>query len=241
MTLLEAIYQRISRRTYLSTPIEKDKIDRIGELIKQYNSLSGLTIEFIEDGSTAFNGLAKSYGMFKNVRSLLIFKGDKNDTYLKEKVGYYGELLILEAIKLGLGTCWVGATFDRKDEVFSVKENEDLVCVITVGTVAAEVTTKEGFIRKITHRKKRPLEYFYHSDVTPSQWFINGVKAVQIAPSANNRQAYRLEYKEDRATIKIEDKSVYDLIDLGIAKLHFEIAADGKFGYGNPAAFVKED
>ena len=239
MNLKEAIYNRISRRTYLKEPIESNKINILKELIGQYNAKSDLSIEFLQDGSNAFNGLAKSYGMFKNVQSLLVMKGNKTDIHLKEKAGYYGELLILEATKLGLGTCWVGGTFDKNNKVFNLKENEEMVCVITIGNVASTTSTKENLIRSITHRKSRPLEYFYTSDTTPPQWLIEGVKAVQAAPSANNRQAYRLEYKNSDTFIKIEEKSVYDLMDLGIAKAHFELTAEGKFDLGNPAKFTK--
>lgn len=241
MTILEAINLRKSRRTYLQSSIDKDKINKIEEFIKQYNHLSGLSIKFAEDGSTSFNGLRKSYGMFKNVRSVIILKGNRNDVHLKEKTGYYGELLILEATKLELGTCWVGATFDKKDKIFNLEESEELICIITIGNVAPETSVKENLIHKVTHRKYRALEYFYNSDTNElPQWFIEGIRAIQIAPSANNRQAYRVEYKKDKATIKIEEKSVYDLIDLGIAKAHFEIAANGKFEHGNPAVFAKE-
>jgi len=39
---------------------------------------------------------------FKGVRSLLAMSGKKLDVILKEKVGYYGELLVLEATKMNL-------------------------------------------------------------------------------------------------------------------------------------------
>lgn len=52
----------------------------------------------MEDGSSAFRKLRKSYGLFTNVRSLILMKGKKDDKDLKKKIGYYGE-------DLGLGTC----------------------------------------------------------------------------------------------------------------------------------------
>ncbi len=71
MNDLEAIEQRKSRRSYLDTPIDQIKLNQLHGLIDTYNSEAGLSISLVLDGSRAFNGLSKSYGMFKNVRSLL--------------------------------------------------------------------------------------------------------------------------------------------------------------------------
>ena len=37
----------------------------------------------------------------------------KDDDTLDQRVGYYGEKLVLELQKMGLNTCWAG-TFNRK-------------------------------------------------------------------------------------------------------------------------------
>ena len=109
MNITQAIDKRKSRRTYLPTPIRPENIALLKSRIEEYNQRSGLTMRFMENGAFAFSGLRKSYGMFKGVQSLFIMKGLKGASNLKEKIGYYGELLVLEASALGLGTCWVGA------------------------------------------------------------------------------------------------------------------------------------
>ncbi|MEG2070058.1 MAG: nitroreductase family protein, partial [Bacteroidales bacterium] len=135
MNLLEAIDARKSRRTYFNIPIEKEKAAILQDLITTFNVESTLTMTFIEDAREAFNSIGKSYGMFKGVCSVMVMKGLKADFHLKEKVGYYGERLILEATCLKLGTCWVGATFDKNNILFAVPEEEELICVIPVGCV----------------------------------------------------------------------------------------------------------
>ena len=60
MTDLEAIQKRISRRTYLETPMEEDKVQRIKECIDEANKTSGLSISFIKDGSEAFNSIGRN-------------------------------------------------------------------------------------------------------------------------------------------------------------------------------------
>ena len=117
MNYIDAINQRISRRSYLTTPIAPEKLEILQKEIELVNEQSGLTVTLLEDASEAFEG-AKSYGMFQGVRSVLVLKGDKNAEHLKEKVGYYGERLILAAQQLDLGTCWVGGTFDKSAKEF---------------------------------------------------------------------------------------------------------------------------
>ncbi len=237
MTNLEAIARRISRRSYLGTPLAPEQVSTLRALIDGCNAQSGLHIQFIEDSSKAFKGLSKSYGMFSGVRSLLALVGKKTDTYLEEKLGYYGELLVLEATKLGLGTCWVGGTFDAKSCPCELAADERLVCVIPVGNVPSDTTLKEKTILGLVHRKTRPLTYFYTADAALPEWFIEGVKAVQRAPSAVNHQPVHLNLQNGVVTATL--RSDGSPIDLGIAKLHFELAAGGSFAEGNNAVFTK--
>lgn len=241
MKYTEEIQKRKSRRTYLQTTIESKSKETIQELINDINKKSDLSIEFIENGENAFNSIGKSYGMFKGVRSLIALKGLKSDIHLKEKSGYYGELIILEATKLGLGTCWVGGTFDRKNSVFNIGENQELTCVIAIGNVPKEATMKEKIIYKLSHRKTKTLEEMYTSDVTAPKWFITAMESVQKAPSAINSQKVKFDYKEGVIRAEVPNTYTLDLIDLGIAKLHFELASNGHFNLGNNEVYVVND
>ena len=239
----EAIQSRISRRNFTSQKIGDDLIEHFKERIIEFNHDSGLTISFLEDGSKAFNGITKSYGMFKGVRSLIVLKGPLSDVYLKEKCGYFGELLVLEATKLGLGTCWVAGTFNKKDPMFKCQDDEQLICVIPIGFNESETTMGEKFIRKLSHRKSKTLDQFYKV-LEPNQimpdWFIEGIKAVMLAPSAINSQPVFFEVVGEKITIHTADQKPTDLVDLGIAKLHFELVAKGSFPLGNGAIFHKD-
>lgn len=239
ISLHEAIFQRISRRQYLPVAIDPQKVDILLSIIEKYNRESGLSMQFVENGGDAFNGLNKSYGMFGGVRSIIVLKGDKDDVNLEEKLGYWGEYIVLEATRMQLGTCWVGASFDKKSSVFDIAGNEKRICVIPVGSVPSEKTAKERFIRRMSHGKTRPPEYFYTAHTTPPAWFMDGIKAVQVAPSAVNRQKYRFSYKNGEVKAFSEDASQFGMVDLGIAKAHFEIAGGGKFEWGNGARFTK--
>ena len=99
MNIVQAINKRKSRRTYSSEPIAQDKVALLRSRAEEYNLRSGLTIRFMERGGEAFFQALKSYGFFKGVSSLFILKGPAQDPYLKEKAGYYGELLYNEVEK----------------------------------------------------------------------------------------------------------------------------------------------
>lgn len=240
MNYLTAIEKRCSRRNYLPSPIAKEKVEQIEAKIKELNKISGLSIKFIKDAEDAFNSFKKSYGLLKGVKSVILLKGDKCDSNLKEKAGYYGEMLVLEATLLDLGTCWVGGSYDKKSKLFSVLPDEEMACVITIGNVNQEKNFREKLIYSLTHRKRIKIEDLYSADKMPPKWFIEGIESVQKAPTAVNSMKFRFHYFYDSVSINIPCNSNYDMVDLGIGKLHFELAAKGKFELGNKAKFNKE-
>lgn len=237
MDYLQAIGQRVSTRSYLGAGIDKDKLSVLIDEIEEGNKKYGLSISFLEDGSNSFNTFGKSYGMFKGVRSLIVMKGPENDFHLKEKLGYVGEKVILKATALGVGTCWVGGTFERQNPIFQVSEGEELVCVITIGTAADKKTLIGNVMGKI--KRSKAAEAFYSSDKAVPAWFTAGISAVQKAPSARNSQKVQFSYKDGIVRAGVPDSYRFDLVDLGIAKLHFELAAGGSFSLGNNSEFQK--
>lgn len=239
MNDIQAIENRESRRIYREKEIDIKKMIKLKKCISQFNEEHNLRISLIDDAREAFWGFSKSYGFFKGVRSVIALKGLKGDMHLREKLGYYGERIVLEATKLGLGTCWVGGTFDADDPSFNTQVDEELVCVLTIGYSQLDKSIKEKIIHWFTHRTKRSLDKFYVSDKTVlPKWFLFGVELASKAPSAKNRQPVKFEYKKDIVKAFVDEKGTFDLIDLGIAKLHFEIGAKGKFEWGNGSEFI---
>ncbi len=228
----EAIEKRISRRSFTKEPVSKQNELKIREWIYEANIASGLDIEYVEDGGEAFNGLRKSYGMFTNVRSLLLMKGSSSDENLKVKVGYYGEGLVLKMTELGLGSCWVGLTYDQS--AFALPEGETLVLVIVFGNI--EPSFKDRVIRSLARSKNRKdISARIDSDTEQIPAFIKeGMEAVKLAPSAVNRQNPTLHFKSGVITMSVDLGVRFGLVDLGIAMKHFELGAGkGKFELTN--------
>jgi nitroreductase len=237
----EAINTRCSRRTYLPKPVDYGCINKLRSLIDEYNQKAGLNMQLALNHSEAFDGLLKSYGMFKGAKNYIGLIESENDPFSREKLGYYGELLVLEATDMRLGTCWVGGTFDRKRCPFVLSDHEKITCVITFGNVPSERSMREKLIFSMTHRKSKTADELYEADAPLPGWFRSGINAVQKAPSAVNRQPVKFAYKNNIVTASVKDINTSSMaLDLGIAKLHFELGAGGGiWEWGNGAVFQK--
>lgn len=238
MTVEQAMLQRRSRRSYLPQPLtgaQKATLTARMESIAR----AGVRIVLAENGEQAFSGFRKSYGMFSGVHSFLALIGQADDPFAGEKLGYFGELLVLEACALGLATCWVGATYDPAECPCALLPGERLFCVITIGRAPRRAGVKESMIYQLAHRGTKDLEALYTSEAPPPSWFLEGIQAVRRAPSARNRQPARLCYEGGRVSIAVPDLAQHRDIDLGIAKAHFALVAGGRWQWGNGARFEK--
>jgi len=243
MTLEEAILERRSRRRYLGTPLAGTVVSKLQEQIDTYNKPGSFHMALVTGDGKGFNGFLKSYGMLSGVNDYIGLIADERDETGVEKLGYYGELIMLHAVTLGLGTCWVGGSFRKADMPFVLGETEELVCTITIGNVDAESSFRERLMHKIIHRKTKQITDMYEADGVVPAWFIQGMEAVQRAPSAMNKQPVKFTYRDETVTASVEKlrDGLYGrmtVLDLGIAKLHFELGAGGgTWGFGDGSIF----
>lgn len=219
MTELEAIKERFSVRKYIERPLADNIVEALKEKITECNEKGSLHIQLILNEPKAFNGIM-AYGSFSGVSNYLVMAGRKDST-LDERIGYHGEQLVLLAQQLGLGSCWVGLTYNKVKETYTLNNGEKVVCLIALGYHNAT--------RRNHHRKS--IEDVSNANATTPAWFRNGVEAALMAPTAVNQQKFYFEYIAN-ATYKpyVIAKRRFSLvgytrIDLGIAKLHFEIGA----------------
>ena len=219
MTLLEAITARHSVRKYIDKPIPQDIIDILQAKIEECNEIGNLHIQLVTNEPKAFKG-KMAYGTFSGVTNYFAMVGKKADD-LSERIGYYGEQLVLLAQTLGLNTCWVGLTYNNIKDAYIKGNDEKLCCMIALGY--GDDTGR--------NLKRKTVEQVSNvSDITPA-WFKKGVEAALLAPTAVNQQKFSFEYvgkKNNRHIVKANKGFSlfgYTKMDLGIAKLHFEIGA----------------
>ena len=224
MTLLEAVSARHSVRKYIDKELSADIIAALQDKIAECNKVGNLNIQLVQNETRAFTGML-SYGQFSGVKNYLVMVGKKSKD-LDERVGYYGEQLVLFVQTLGLNTCWVGLSYRKVPEAYNVGKDEKLVCMIALGY---------GETQGIGHKIKSIEEVSNASDITPS-WFKKGVEAALLAPTAVNQQKFSFEHvvmKNNCHQIRAKkgfSMIGYTKIDLGIAKYHFEIGA-GKVNF----------
>lgn len=234
MTLLEAIQARHSVRAYKDQPLAEDVVKVLEDEIVRLNRVGQLHIQLITNEPKAFQGTLAKYGKFRNANNYLVMAGKRADD-LDERIGYYGEHLVLLAQTLGLNTCWVGLSYSKVPGTYVLGEDEKIACYIAIGY---------GETQGASHKIKTIEQVSNASDSTPS-WFKRGVEAALLAPTAVNQQKFFFHYVskashsaersfeyvgENDGRHQVQAKKGFSLVgytqmDLGIVKYHFEVGA----------------
>ena len=221
MTIQEAIEARHSVRAYKGQPLAADVVEVLEDKIRELNEKGHLHMQLIRNETKAFQGKLAKYGKFRGVNDYIVMAGQKSDD-LDERIGYYGEQLVLLAQTLGLNTCWVGLSYSKVPGTYILEAGEVIEAYISIGY---------GETQGVSHKIKRVEQVSNANDLTPS-WFRQGVEAALLAPTAVNQQKFFFEYipARDGKPVRVLAKRNFSLIgftqmDLGIAKCHFEIGA----------------
>ena len=127
--------------------------------------------------------------------------------------GISGEAFILEAVSLGVGTCWVAA-FKRGGVNVPLEEGEKVKAVIALG-----VPADAGGSRK----RKRLSEICASNPADWPFWAYNAAEYVRVAPSAVNLQPWRLSFAGN--TLTLSSVRAGANLDMGIAMLHMTLGA----------------
>ena len=225
MTIQEAIETRHSVRAYKDLLLSEEIVKLLEDELVKLNNEGQLHIQLICNEPKAFQGTMAKYGKFRNVNNYLVMAGKKAED-LDERIGYYGEHLVLLAQTLGLNTCWVGLSYSKVPGTYVLEEGEKIACYIAIGY---------GETQGVGHKIKTVEQVSNASNITPS-WFKKGVEAALLAPTAVNQQKFSFEHvgvKNNCHLIRAKkgfSMIGYTQMDLGIAKFHFEIGA-GKVNF----------
>ncbi len=156
--------------------------------------------------------------------------------------GYSFEMLILYAQSLGIGTVWLGGTMNRLafESAMKLGADEMMPCASPLGYPAKKMSLKENMMRKAIKANERlPFsELFFDVGFdTPLTKDKAGILAhplemVRLAPSAVNRQPWRVVVNGNAVHFYLKRSKGFSvsamdmqMIDIGIALCHFELAA----------------
>lgn len=162
-----------------------------------------------------------------------------------EDLGYLTEALVLDLTALGFGSCWIGGVFSRGAAAAAIRAGEDEIVpiVIAVGRPADRRSIFDRIVTggaKSRTRKLHDTMFFRLRNgggegiPAPAGAFAEALEAVRIAPSASNKQPWRLvELADSRWLFCLAEDPVYNRamgearmqdVDMGIAMWHFEAA-----------------
>ncbi len=211
MKLVDAIPLRHAVRNFLPKPIEIEKLAIINREIRDICAEHQVCMRLHTGEKNLFANMLSYFCKFRNIRTFIVVPACD-----LEKAGYYGERIVLLAQTLGLNSCWVGQTYNRK----SITKQYGI-------TPAAVIALGYGANQGRPHKSKTYSEV---CDVAnPPLWFKRGVDAALLAPTALNKQDFKITLSENEPVFTYGN-SKFDDLNLGIIKCHFYLAA-AEYGY----------
>lgn len=243
----EAVKKRYSVRNYSNENVEEDKRLALRNFINTISNPFGKKVNFyfLEKGDINDEKVLGTYGVIKGAEQYIGATIDQEPMSL-EALGYELEVVILYLADLGLGTCWLGGTFNKKGfaKALNISENQVFPIITPYGYAATKKHIKEIAMRKLIkadHRKEWNQLFFKNNFNEPLRkeeagYLVFPLEMVRLGPSASNKQPWRV-IIIDNVCHFYEDKEPgysnifsYDIqrIDMGIAAAHFDLAVKEK-------------
>jgi len=261
------IRQRYSCRSYAPTQLAAADLSILRDTANNFQAGpfdNQIRIEIISSTQENKDDLKKlgTYGFIKNPSGFIIIAAKDLPGSMVD-VGYLVEILILRATDLGIGTCWLGGTFTKSQFARSIKlaDGEIIPAVISIGYPFNRQALMDRISRIYAGADRRlPWQELFYSGSFDQPLFPHKagqfqepLEMVRLAPSASNKQPWRIVQQKDQYHFylqrtknypipifnKILDLADLQLIDMGIAMSHFqlsllEIGIDGKWIYAEP-------
>jgi nitroreductase len=249
----ELIRRRYSCRSYDQRVIDHATGTSLEETCRNVgtgpfgNGIRIVLISTREEDDRALRRLG-TYGFIKGAQGFLIGAVTPAPNALVD-FGYVFELVILRATDLGLGTCWLGGTFtkSRFARAIHVAGKETMPAASAVGYADERARIRGGIrLRMGMNRRMNADALFFDGAIGvplkthQAEPYGAALEAVRWAPSASNKQPWRLVRTEAGYHFYLQRTPRYgkgsllftvlrladlQLLDIGIAMSHFELVA----------------
>lgn len=208
--------QRFSMRKFGGAPEEADM--RALEETARMLSGDGVRLSLGED-ARVFKSIFLGGGKVKGTPcfAALIYKDDA-----MLRCGYIGESFILECTALGLGSCWLGASYKKSAAAEHIKlaKDERIAAVIAFGKPGeAYVGRPRKTLAALTGLSQAEL-------IELPEWQQLALSCARLAPSAVNGQPWEFRVEDNRiSVVRTSGNFGFGKLDQGIAMLHVELGA----------------
>lgn len=239
-SIFDDIRNRRSVRSYNGKAIEASVLEKLVDFGKCLDNPFGIDVQIkFLDGEE--NGLVCPV-----ISGTSLFAGGKVKVSPMANVafGYSFEKFVLYAQSLGVGTVWLGGTMNRAafEKAMELDSDEIMPCASPLGYAADKMTIKEIMMRKAVKADWR-MDFenlFFEGDFGKPFSKSSGDKLAEIlemvrfAPSAVNKQPWRLVLRDNSVHFYLKrsrnfshsERLDMQMIDMGIALCHFELAAN---------------
>jgi nitroreductase len=240
MDMLAAIHERFSVRSYADRSVDPALLERLLSVAEHAGHVSDAParvallsgVDAVEDVLTFMIG---SYGLVQNAPHLLVGVLPEESEKARIDLGYVLEQVVLEATRLGLGTCWITGTYsaERTEDALALAPGEVAAAVCALG-----YPKEKGFgrlhtrvVRRLARgHKRKPLAEIVFSERWGEPWspqdadptLVAVLEHARLAPSAANLQPWRFVVDGNQVTLAMIRPS---WIDAGIAMSHVTLAA----------------
>jgi nitroreductase len=239
----EAVKKRYSVRNYKEEEVETGKRKGIESFVDRLDNPfdKKVSVHYLNKNEILHQQTLGTYGVIKGAMQY-IGATIKAEPMTLEALGYELEAVVLYLSSLGIGTCWLGGTFNRKGfaKAMDIAQDDLFPVIMPYGYAAERKHVTESIMRAMIqadHRKKW-AQLFYKNDFQSpltkedAGSLAFALEMVRLGPSASNKQPWRIllsdnachfyEYKEP----KYSDSFPYDIqrIDMGIAAAHFDFS-----------------
>ncbi|MBN2544096.1 nitroreductase family protein [bacterium] len=249
--IFQIIRERYSCRTYSDIPIEEDKRKKLRDFFKENDEgpfKSRMRFKLLEFDNPDSDKAIKfgTYGTIRGAKVFIAGAVEKSQGSINmEDFGFAMEKVILYATSLGLNTCWLGGIFRRSAfaQEMGLNVNEEVLPAATpLGYAAVRKSVIDFVIRRgAKSSSRKPWEQLFFKgglEIPLSEQDMGNharlLEAVRLAPSASNKQPWRIIKDDDSFHFYLKRNKTYNSIiksislqdiDIGIAMCHFELMA----------------
>lgn len=253
MNIIEAIHARHSIRTFCGEPLQASVKEALEKAIENtYSPFEGKVTMRLASVGIGEEFRPSTYGVIRNALDFLLL-GFADDKWSAVSGGFRMEQVVLEATRLGLGTCWVGGTFKKGSfaKAADLPQGQTLRAILPVGEAARRTGLLDRILRMAARSyRRRPFgDLFFVNNFSTSLpedgQFAGPLRLMRVAPSATNSQPWRALVRGNQVDFYYKPGN-FSLIDMGIGLCHFDIGCreenvTGAFAVNEMPAPAPED